>query len=383
MSFDFDERVDRRGTDCCKWDVGKDVLPMWIADMDFRTAPCVREAINKRAAHGVFGYSDVPEEWYEACVRWWRDRHGFELKKEGLVFCTGAVPAISSAVRKLTTPAEEVVLLTPCYNIFYNSVLNAGRKVVECPLVYESGAYRIDFDLLEGVFSSPQARMMILCDPQNPTGNIWSRQELSRIGELAKKHYITVISDELHCDLTEPGYDYTPFISAGPECREVGIACLSASKSFNLAGMQSAAVYTENMSLFYRMRMALNSDEVAEPNSFAAVTAVAAWTDGAGWLDELRSYLFENRRTAEEYIRSQLPSVSPVRSHATYLMWFDISGTGLGSSEASELCIEHGLMLNPGHEYGGNGDSFLRMNLACRRELLLEGLGRLKAALDL
>ncbi|WP_330635186.1 aminotransferase class I/II-fold pyridoxal phosphate-dependent enzyme [Lachnospira sp.] len=206
-----DEIVNRRGTDSIKWDVADNELPMWVADMDFQTAPEIIDALIKRAKEGVFGYTDVNDEWYDAYINWWKNRHGFEMNREWLMFCTGVIPAISSTVRKLTTPNEKVIIQTPVYNIFFNSILNNGCQVLESPLHYEDGIYSIDFDDLEEKMSDPQASLMILCNPHNPVSKIWSKEELAKIGELAKKHGVTIISDEIHCDLTMPGKDYIPF----------------------------------------------------------------------------------------------------------------------------------------------------------------------------
>ena len=203
--FDFDTVPNRRNTNSFKWNVGENELPLWVADMDFPTAPAVRRAIERRAAHGVFGYADVPKEWYEAYCSWWERRHGFALQPEWLNFASGAVPALSSIVRRLTLPAEKVLLQTPVYNIFFNSVANNGRVVEEAPLVYEDGAYSIDFDELEQHMADPQVTMMVLCNPHNPVGRIWSAEELAKIGKLGARYGVVVVSDEVHCDITAPG----------------------------------------------------------------------------------------------------------------------------------------------------------------------------------
>ncbi len=211
MKYDFDIEADRRGSNSLKWDVAENELPMWVADMDFRTAPQITAALEKRAAHGVFGYSIVPDEWYKAYADWWKNRHGLDIEKQRLIFCTGVVPAISSLVRKLTTPAEKVLIQTPVYNIFYNSILNNGRNVLESPLVYENGGYSIDWDDLEDKLADPQTTLMILCNPHNPVGKIWEAETLAKIGRLCRENYVTVISDEIHCDLTDPNRNYVPF----------------------------------------------------------------------------------------------------------------------------------------------------------------------------
>ena len=382
MSYDFDTPVNRRGTNSLKWDVAENELPMWVADMDFQTAPEVRDAIQTRAAHGVFGYSIVPDEWYDAYTGWWERRHGFRLEKDWLIFCTGVVPAISSAVRKLTTPAEKVLIQTPVYNIFFNSILNNGRQVLESPLAYRDGEYDIDFEDLERKLSDPQTALMILCNPHNPVGKIWDRETLARIGELCRKHHVTVLSDEIHCDLTDPGLGYIPFASASETCRDISVTCIAPTKAFNLAGLQTAAVCVPNPVLRHKVWRALNTDEVAEPNAFAVDAAIAAFTKGGAWLDELRQYIFENKNRAAQFVRENIPHARVVPSNATYLLWLDCSGLAGSVTEAAAYIREKtGLYISEGSQYGSSGENFLRVNIACPRAVLEDGLQRLQAGL--
>ena len=379
METNFDSIVNRRGTGSLKWDVEEGELPMWVADMDFPAAPCIRRALEARVAHGVFGYNILPDAWAEAYVQWWDRRHGFRMEKDWLIFCTGVVPALSTAVRKLTTPAENVLIQTPVYNIFFNSILNNGRRVLESPLRYEDGCYSIDWEDLEAKLADPQTSLMILCNPHNPTGNIWTREELCRIAELCAAHHVTVLSDEIHCDLTDPGYAYTPFAAASELCRQISVTCVAATKAFNMAGLQSAAVCVPNPLLRHRMWRGLNTDEVAEPNSFAVTAVVAALREGAPWLDELRAYLAENKRLVARFIEAELPMLHLTPSHATYLLWLDISALGWDSeSVAAHIRRCTGLYLSAGKAFGGPQDSFLRLNTACPRQILQEGLQRLK-----
>lgn len=378
MQFDFDTPVNRRGTDSLKWDVSERELPMWVADMDFKTAPAVIRAVEERAAMGVYGYGIVPPRWYDAYVHWWQKRHDFRMEKDWLCFTTGVVPAISSMVKRLTNIGDRVVLMTPVYDIFFHSVENAGRTVSECPLLYDGNRYAIDFAGLEERLSHPLATLMILCNPHNPVGMVFTGEELARIGALCQKHGVTVIADEIHCDLTDPGVSYTPFLSASPVCREIGIACLSASKAFNLAGMQSAAVAVPAVPLRNKVVRGLNSDEVAEPNCFAVASACAAFEEGAEWLDALRSYLAGNKRYASDYIRENCRGIRPLPQNATYLLWLDCAAL---SADADGLGAfirqESGLYLSAGSVYRGNGGNFLRLNTACPRKTLQEGLSRL------
>lgn len=379
MKYDFDEIIDRKNSNSMKWDVKDGELPMWVADMDFQTAPEIRKAITERAEHGVFGYSVIPDEWYQAYQDWWSKRHHFQIEKEWLMFVTGVVPAISSAVRKLTTPGEKILVQTPVYNIFFNSIVNNGRTVLESPLRYEDGAYEIDFEKLEKDLADPQTTMMILCNPHNPVGKIWSRETLARIGRLCRKHHVIVLSDEIHCDLTVPGKEYVPFASVSEDCREISITCIAPTKTFNLAGLQTAAVFVPNEGLQSKMYRAVNTDEVAEPNAFAVQAAVAAFTKGAPWLDALREYLEENKQYAKAFIEENIGKIKPVASEATYLMWLDCRELLGGATElAWYLRDTTGLYVSEGGQYGKSGAGFLRMNVACPKEMLTDGLQRLK-----
>ncbi len=382
MKYNFDEIINRRGTGSLKWDVAEGELPMWVADMDFRTAPPIIEAIKRRTEHGIFGYSIVPDEWHQAIISWWKERHEFEIRKDELIFCTGVVPAISSIVRKLTTPGENVLIQTPVYNIFFNSILNNGRNVLESQLVYDGENYSIDFEDLEAKLAEPQTTLMILCNPHNPVGRIWDRATLERIGELCHKHHVIVVSDEIHCDLTAPGRSYIPFASVSEICHQNSITCIAPTKAFNIAGLQTAAVMIPNEVLRHKVNRALNTDEVAEPNAFAVNAAIAAFTEGGEWLDELREYIQDNRECVREFIETELPDIRLVPSEATYLLWLDCKGlSGDIDTLADRIRENTGLYLTDGAHYGRSGRGFLRMNIACPRELLEKGLILLKKAI--
>ncbi len=376
MRYDFDAVHDRRNTGSVKWSVGENELPMWVADMDFETAPEIVEALRARAEHGIFGYTELTDEWYEAYIGWWDRRHGLHMEKESLLFCTGVVAAISSIVRKLTTPNEKVLVQTPVYNIFFNSILNNGCRVLENRLTYEDGRYSVDFADLEAKLSDPQTTLMILCNPHNPIGKIWDRETLSRVGALCREHHVTVISDEIHCDVTVPGKSYIPFASVSEACRDISVTCIAPTKTFNLAGLQTAAVYVPDPVLRHKVWRAINTDEVAEPNVFAAVGAAAAFTRGKAWADEMNAYVAQNRRIAAEYLRDRLPEVRLVHGEATYLLWLDIRAVGKSGELASYIRKTTGLYITDGAVYGGNGEGFLRMNIGCPRSLLDDGLDR-------
>lgn len=383
MSYDFDTPVNRRHTDSLKWDVAEGTLPMWVADMDFRTAPEIRETLAARLEHGVFGYNIVPDEWYSAIQNWWNTRHHFLMEKDWLLFCTGVVPALSSIVRKMTTVGENVLIQTPVYNIFFNSILNNGRHVLESPLQYDGSRYSIDYDDLEEKMADPQTTMMILCNPHNPVGKIWDAETLARIGHLAAKHRVLVVSDEIHCDITDPGKEYIPFASVNEECRSNSITCIAPTKTFNLAGLQTAAVCVPDPYIRHKVNRGLNTDEVAEPNAFAIPAAIAAFTKGGPWLDALREYLYENKKTVGMFLKERLPMLKLVPSEATYLLWIDCGKLCEDAQNLqSFLRKEAGLYVSSGSQYGQTGKSFLRLNIACPKSTLAEGLERLAGGIE-
>ncbi len=378
MNFDFDTVNERRGTGSLKWSVGSDELPMWVADMDFKTAPEITREIRKIAERGIYGYTVIEDGWYNSYISWWQKRHGLCMKRKGLAFATGVVPIISSAVRRLSATGDNVIIQTPAYNIFFNSCFNNQRNVLENPLIYGDDGYKMDFSDLEKKLSLKETSLMILCNPQNPTGNIWSREELSEVGELCKKHGVTVISDEIHCDITAPGFDYTPFAAASETCRDISVTCIAPTKAFNIAGIQTAAFYAENEELFSKVNRGINTDEVAEPNVFAAAAAEAAFTKGEAWLEAAREYINENKSLAEAYIKENVPGITVCRSKATYLLWLDIGEISDSADELSGLIRKKtGLYLSSGAAYRGNGEHFLRMNIACPKKTLADGLSRL------
>ena len=384
MIYDFDRVNDRRSEFSMKWDVKDGELPMWVADMDFKTAPEITEAIIKRAEHGIFGYTDVPARWKNAVISWYKKRHSLEINYDRLMFSTGVVAAISSLVRKLTTPNENVVLLTPVYNIFFNSIINNGCRAKECPLIYDGEKYEINWTDFEEKLSDKQTTLFILCNPHNPTGVIWDRETLARIGTLCKKYHVTVISDEIHCDLTDPGYDYVPFASVNDECKYNSITCIAPTKTFNLAGLQTSAVYVPDEYLFHKVWRALNTDEIAEPNVFAMTASIAAYEHGEKWLDELREYLYLNKKTVRGFIEKNIPEINIVNSHATYLLWLDCSKIcDNADALADDIRSKTGLYLSKGSAFGKGGEAFLRMNAACPKRTLDDGLGRLKAYFEL
>lgn len=382
----FDSPVDRTGIFSMKWDVADGELPMWVADMDFRTAPAISEALAERVGNGTFGYTDVPREWNEAVADWWLRRYGVTVDPEHVVFTTGVIPAISSLVRSLTNVAEKVVLQPPVYNIFTNSIVNNGRRVLNNPLRYEHGVYSMDFEDLEHKLADPLTRLMILCNPQNPSGNVWSDGDLARVGELCAKHHVTVVSDEVHGDIVRPGVTHMPFAAVNELNRSICVTCSSPSKAFNVAGLQSAYFICDDDGLRARAVRGVNTDEVAEPNDFAVFSTIAAYTDGGAWLDDLCRVVQRNK----DYVSAQLDEhahdmLHMVASDSTYLAWIDCSGLldRVGDANAERFCgflrSHTGLVLSYGGIYGENGSRFVRMNLGTRADLVIDGTARLLA----
>lgn len=380
MKFDFDKITDRRNTGSLKWDVRDGELPMWVADMDFETAPAVKEAVMHVAERGIYGYSTVPDEYFLSISDFWYERCGFRFDPSWMVYSNGIVAAISSMVRKFTTPAENVLIQAPVYNIFYNSILNNGRNIISNDLVYDDGEYRIDFSDLEEKLKNPQTSLMILCNPHNPVGKIWDRETLAKIGELCYKYGVTVISDEIHCSVTAPGKSYVPFASASEMCADISLTCVAASKAFNLAGLQSACVIAKNPILRHRAWRGINTDEVGEPNVFSIDANIAAYRHGGEWLDAVNEYIFENKKYAVDYIKKNIPGVKAALSEATYLLWTDVSAYTENSEEfARDLREKTGLYVSDGVEYGRGGEGCIRINLATQRANVIEGLKRFES----
>lgn len=383
MKYNFDKLTDRRGVDSLKWDCAQGELPMWVADMDFENAPCIMDTVKARAERGIFGYTSVGEEWYSSIINWWSRRHSWNIRKGWLIFCTGVVPAITSMVKRLSEVGDDVILQTPVYDIFFHSIENTGRHVVENPLVYDGERYDIDFADLEAKLSRPNASLMIVCNPHNPVGRIWSAEELKKIGDLCIKHGVTLISDEIHCDITVPGTAYTPFASLGGQYADICAVCISATKAFNIAGLQCAAVVVPDTLLRAKIERGLNSDEVAEPNCFAAVATAAAFNGGEEWLEELRAYIAGNRAETEGFISRNIPQLKVVKGEACYLIWIDCSAvTDDAQALADHIRARTGLWITAGNRYRGDGAHFLRLNAACPRARLKDGLNRLKEGVD-
>ncbi len=376
--YNFDELTNRRNTNSVKWNVEEDKLPMWIADMDFKTAPEIQAALEARVTSGIYGYTEPGDDWYEAYINFFEERHHFMIAKDWLVFSAGVVPTISSTVRKLTSVGDNVVVLSPVYNIFYNSIINNQRNILQVPLLYKENEYSIDWENLEIALKDKKTTLLIFCNPANPISKIWSREELERLGKLCEENSVPVLSDEIHCELVRPGKEYIPFASVNETNLYNSIMAIAPTKTFNLAGIQTSAIVIANPELRKKVVRQINTDEVAEPNVFSCPAAIAAFNEGKEWLDELREYLFSNRDYVKAYLENNIPELTLVDGDATYLLWINIDKLNTNSEEfTSFLKEEANLIVNEGKEYGGNGDHFIRLNVACPRARLEEGLKRL------
>ena len=376
MKYDFDSIIERKGTASLKWDLFDDDCPMWVADMDFRVAPQIENAIQKRAKHPVYGYCIVPDSLFESYIGWWKRRYDFNMSRENMAYSMGVMPSISSMIRCLSDVGDNILIQTPVYHVFFYVIEDNKRNVVENKLIYQDGAYHIDFDDLDEKLTD--CKMMILCNPHNPVGKIWSKDELAKIGELCRKHDVVLISDEIHCDLTDPGISYNPFETSS--VYEKAITCLSPSKSFNIAGFQSSIVHTTNSELLLKIKTQMHVDNSDSCNVFATTAVSAAYDESEEWLEDLREVLYENKQIVKDYLANELPIIKLIECDATYLLWLDCSALCVPSKVFSGFLRENqGLFLSAGIDFGKNGDNFLRMNIACPQKLLKEGLGRLKA----
>ncbi len=377
--FNFDEIISRWNTDSYKWDSAPDeaTLPMWVADMDFRTAPAIIEALARRVSHGIFGYTRVPDEYYEAVITWFGRRHGLNITRDDIIYTSGVVPALSAVIKALCSPGDKVIVQTPVYNCFFSSIRNNGCEILDSPLVYRDCYYTIDFDDLERKAADPAARMMLLCNPHNPAGRVWTRSELTRIGEICHRNGVIVVADEIHCELTFPGYDYTPFASISDEFFRNSVTCCSPSKAFNIAGLQIANIIVNDPVAKTKIDRAININEVCDVNPFGVEALIAAYTHGAPWLEALISYIHGNYQALLDYFSVNLPMLPVTRMEGTYLVWVDIHCLGMTSEEMERQLLDSvKLWLNCGDMYGTDG--FMRINIACPRSVMLDGLDRLR-----
>lgn len=378
MIFDFDKTIDRRATNSYKWDSApEDVLPMWVADMDFRTAPAIIDALQKRVAHGIFGYTRVPDAYDDAVTSWFSRRHGWDIDREWIIYTSGVVPAVSAVIKALTEPGDKVIVQTPVYNCFFSSIRNNGCEIVSNPLRRVGDTYEMDFDALERCAADPRAKVMLLCNPHNPAGRVWTPDELTRLGNICLRNGVTVVADEIHCELVYQGFKYTPFASLSDAFLHRSVTCVSPSKAFNIAGLQIANIVAFDHDLRSRIDKAININEVCDVNPFGVAATIAAYNEGEEWLNQLVDYLHGNYEAMAEFCRRELPEFPITRLEGTYLVWMDCSSLGMPSDALEHTLLEDArLWLNAGTMYGAEGEGYMRWNIACPRSVMLDGLNR-------
>lgn len=383
MEYDFSRPTERRGTDSYKWDSAPeaDIIPLWVADMDFETFPGITESLQRRVAHGIFGYTRVPEAYYEAVCNWFGKNHGWHINREDIIYTSGVVPAVSAVIKALTLPGDQVIVQGPVYNCFFSSIRNNGCETVSNSLIYnkEELRYEIDFDDLERKLAHERARLMLLCNPHNPGGRVWTRDELTRVAELCRKYGVRVVSDEIHCELTLYDNEYVPFGSLPDELSHGSITCCSPSKAFNTAGLQIANIVCRDTEVRNRIDRAININEVCDVNPFGVIALQAAYSDeGYEWLTQLRAYISSNYDLLRERFARELPKCKVMRMEGTYLAWIDCSELHISSDEIEEMLMhENKVWVNAGSMYGTEGAAFIRINMACTSELLNEGITRI------
>lgn len=385
----FDEVINRYGTDSAKFDTAAehgypgDILPLWVADMDFRAPACVQEALHRAVEHGIYGYSIQSGEYYQALESWFARNFDWQLQKDWLITTPGVVFALSVAVRAVTNPGDRVLVLPPVYHPFYSVVENNDRCIVRSHLRYENGTYRMDFTDIERKITENDVKLLIFCSPHNPVGRVWTAEELQRLGAICKKHGVTVISDEIHCDFAFPEHPHTPFIKACPEMTESCIICTAPSKTFNLAGLQVSNIFIPNEGL--RMRLQREMDGIAfhGVNRLGAIAATAAYRQGQPWLEDCKAYMRENLAYVRNFLAEKLPRIKLVEPEGTYLAWLDCTGLGLSGEELDHLIIHKAkLWLDSGGIFGDETALFQRVVLACPRATLQKAMEQLEAAVN-
>ena len=386
MKYDFDEIIPREGTNCIKYDGREwifktdDVLPLWVADMDFRTPGFIVDAIKKRADHEIYGYSFKPESYYDSIIGWMKRRHNWEIRKEWISSSPGVVAGFTLAIETFSKPGDEVIVQPPVYFPFFDSVKGTRRNLVENPLKQENGRYTFDFNDLKSKISE-KTKLLLLCNPQNPGGMVWRKDELEELSAICLENNIMVISDEIHSDLTYEGYKHIPFTRVSEEAAKISIVFMAPSKTFNVAGLSSSVAIIPNKINFARYERALNVGHLGMGNIFGTVALEAAYSNGDKWLDQLMDYLWQNYLFLEKYIGEKLPKVKVMKPEATYLIWLDFREYGMNDKELFKFTIDEAKVgLNNGGKFGTGGDGWLRLNIGCPRSILEEGLQRLEKA---
>lgn len=387
MGFNLDKITDRGNTNSVKWNFNKemlgveDVLPMWVADMDFPVPEAVTKAIIKRAEHPIYGYSSPDDRYYNAIINWMKRRHDWDIKREWIVFTPGIVPAINWMIQTYSKPGDKIILQQPVYYPFANAVKNNGREIINNPLKYVDGQYYMDFEDLEKKIDS-RVRMLILCSPHNPVGRVWTSEELQRLGEICIKNNILIVSDEIHSDLIYKGHKHTPFASISDEFQQNCIVCNAPSKTFNIAGLQASNIIIPNNKLREKFIITLENNSIMAPNTFAIVALQAAYDEGEEWLDNVVDYIQDNFAYLNKFIQERMPGVKVVKPEGTYLVWMDFRYLGMNTAELKDFMLNKAKVgFDEGYIFGPGGEGFERINIACPRGILKEGLERIEKAI--
>lgn len=379
--FDFDKLTARRGSNCYKWDeaANDEVIPLWVADMDFEVAPAIKEALRKRVEHGVFGYTMVPDSYYDAIINWFDNRYGWHINRDWILYTTAVVPALSCALKALTLPGEKVLVQTPVYNCFFSSIVNSGCLVEENRLVRDGNSYSIDFEDFEKKCKDEKVTVFVLCNPHNPAGRVWTADEMAKINEICQRNGVKVIADEIHCEIVMPGYKYIPFASVSDDCLANSVTLLSPTKGFNIAGLQIANIVCSDEIVRKRINRAININEVCDVNPFGVVALQAAYNESADWLDQMNAYVYDNYIELKSFCHEYLPKLEVLRLEGTYLAWVDVNALEFTTDELTQfLADKANVMVNSGTMYGQKaGQGYIRINLACPRQRLREALNRI------
>lgn len=379
--FDFDKLTARRGSNCYKWDeaANDEVIPLWVADMDFEVAPAIKEALRKRVEHGVFGYTMVPDSYYDAIINWFDNRHGWYINRDWILYTTAVVPALSCALKALTLPGEKVLVQTPVYNCFFSSIVNSGCLVEENRLVRDGNSYSIDFEDFEKKCKDEKVTVFVLCNPHNPAGRVWTADEMAKMNEICRRNGVKVIADEIHCEIVMPGYKYIPFASVSDDCLANSVTLQSPTKGFNIAGLQIANIVCSDEIVRKRINRAININEVCDVNPFGVVALQAAYNESADWLDQMNAYVYDNYIELKSFCHEYLPKLEVLRLEGTYLAWVDVNALEFTTDELTQLLADKAnVMVNSGTMYGQKaGQGYIRINLACPRQRLREALNRI------
>ena len=379
--YNFDELVNRRGTNSVKWDEEKEdgIIPLWVADMDFLAAPAIRRAVEERAKHGVFGYAIVGDSYYAAITNWFKRRHNWAIERDWIIYTTGVIPAISATIHALAMPGEKVLIQTPVYNCFYSCIRNQGLRVLESPLKREGNTYLVDWDDFEAKCADKKTTLFLLCNPHNPAGRVWTKDELARMNEICMRHDVKVISDEIHCELIMPGYVFTPFATVNADCQRNSVVFNSPTKNFNIAGLQIANIICADKEWYRRIDRAINIFEVCDVNPFGPLALEAAYNESEDWINELMPYIADNYALLKDTFAKEVPNYEVLKLEGTYLAWVDIRKSGLTANALTEKLLREGkVQVNSGVIYSKNdGEGYIRINLACPRATLQEGLKRI------